>query len=339
MPILRGRYSFTLLRWCSLIYDRVVVIWDPTVQDLARLLAEGRMMLAIPEVIWMTSPPTDLSSPDRWNYIRASDDDREPPEGITCLEVRPDMGEAPAPGSLVLPYTVHPRNFDRSPSASAPGERPIRVFFSGVASFYKDRDLVSRLFGMPCRDDSIAALRKSDLPIHFIDSCNDRARLGREIESGETFPVLVATCRGDMDHWYRELEMASFFLCLPGSHMLMCHNAIEAMACGCIPILAYSNWFQPHLTDGQNALTYGDLESMIRAIRRALSMEPAEVAIMHHAVCDYYRDHLEPRKVAAMARKQVERGELKRLYLNHEDCLTLSRAGQGSALTAGRTVW
>jgi hypothetical protein len=28
---------------------------------------------------------------------------------------------------------------------------------------------------MPCRDDSIAALRKSDLPIHFIDSCNDRA--------------------------------------------------------------------------------------------------------------------------------------------------------------------
>jgi hypothetical protein len=117
MPILRGRYSFTLLRWCSLIYDRVVVIWDPTVQDLARLLAEGRMMLAIPEVIWMTSPPTDLSSPDRWNYIRASDDDREPPEGITCLEVRPDMGEAPPrevwyclirfiPGILTAPHLL-----------------------------------------------------------------------------------------------------------------------------------------------------------------------------------------------------------------------------------------
>jgi hypothetical protein len=94
--------------------------------------------------------------------------------------------------------------------------------------------------------------------------------------------------------WLPTLAQADFFLSPPGIVMPMCHNIIEAMSVGTIPITNYPEWMDPHLQPGVNCLTFDDEDDLIAALQRALTMTPADIARMRGAVIDYYDRHQRP---------------------------------------------
>lgn len=46
--------------------------------------------------------------------------------------------------------------------------------------------------------------------------------------------------------WLDVVAKSDFFLCAPGVQIPLCHNAIESMAVGTIPITNYPDWFFLH---------------------------------------------------------------------------------------------
>jgi hypothetical protein len=210
--------------------------------------------------------------------------------------------------------------------------------FAGNTGFYHDAHFVERLYGVPSRDRCVQWLLSNRKDAVVVDTISGRQKLFSRDSTKAVPCLMICTTKGDRHRWFEELGSTDFFLCLPGSHMLMCHNAIEAMAVGCIPILSYKDWFVPALREGVNCLSYRTVEELGLAIDRALSMSAAEIENLRRCVLDYYRSTLDPVQVSARL-AEVMRG-LSRIhvYVNQEECDTLRRAHSESVLHKGGTL-
>jgi hypothetical protein len=117
------------------------------------------------------------------------------------------------------------------------------------------------------------------------------------LASSEAHPfVMFETQKGGIprDRWVDALANSDFFLACPGVDMPLCHNLIEAMAGGAIPILQYAAYLPTPLGNRVNALTFDDHESLREVIKTALAMSPEEVLRMRVNVHAYYQKHLAP---------------------------------------------
>ena len=114
--------------------------------------------------------------------------------------------------------------------------------------------------------------------------------------------------------------------------MPMCHNIVEGMAAGCIPITNYAGWFWPPLTDGENCLTFTDPPSLLAAVRRALSLPAGEIARLRAGVLEYYDTHLSPTVVPAHIDALPDGATV---YLQTELAGPLSRVQLGSVAFPG----
>lgn len=95
----------------------------------------------------------------------------------------------------------------------------------------------------------------------------------------------------EVSNWLDVISVSDFFLCLPGDYIPMCHNAIEAMAVGTIPIINYPEWFKPHLKHMENCITFTDSDDLLEKIRTALEMEQEKIDEMRENVIRYYENY------------------------------------------------
>ena len=93
------------------------------------------------------------------------------------------------------------------------------------------------------------------------------------------------------EEWRHYLSSANFLFCAPGMTMPMCHNVIEAMSVGVVPIINYQNWLNPSLIDGKNSLLYNSEESIHQVINRALQMNDSEYLVVQKNVIAYYESY------------------------------------------------
>jgi hypothetical protein len=117
------------------------------------------------------------------------------------------------------------------------------------------------------------------------------------LASGVWHPfVMFQTQKGGIprDRWVDALASSDFFLACPGVDMPLCHNLIEAMAGGAIPILQYANYLPSPLENRVNALTFDSTESLRETVKTALGMSQAEVVQLRANVNAYYQKHLAP---------------------------------------------
>jgi hypothetical protein len=96
------------------------------------------------------------------------------------------------------------------------------------------------------------------------------------------------------EDWLETIARSDFFLCLPGSRMPMCHNVIEAMAVGTIPILNYAEWFDPPLRHAETCIEFNSMEELRGRIAEILSLTTDAVQAMRERVIRYHGDHLSP---------------------------------------------
>jgi hypothetical protein len=206
---------------------------------------------------------------------------------------------------IFMPYFMHPVQYQLEMldhlAELRRAVRRVRIFFSGNIS---EENYVNRLPGNKLTRAEICealqgtsgVLRLTDekqfvetfFPNQFTNDCvlNDR--------------LVYAVPDED---WLRTLALCDFFLCLPGSRMPLCHNAVEAMAVGAIPILNYSEWFEPALEDGKNCIEFGTVEELRHRIAEIRNYDAQAIERMRQNVIEYYEANLTP----SAFRKRLER--------------------------------
>jgi len=131
------------------------------------------------------------------------------------------------------------------------------------------------------------------------------------------------------------LSRCDVFLAPPGVFMPLCHNAVEAMAVGCIPLTNYADWFTPRLMHMRNCIEFTDEDDLVEKAKMVLKMEPERLAAMRANVIDYYDRFLDPdrfldRLVAHPARTLT-------VFMITERRSIWERVGEDSVLLADRT--
>jgi hypothetical protein len=103
--------------------------------------------------------------------------------------------------------------------------------------------------------------------------------------------------RIDEHDWLSILSSSSFSLCLPGVHMPMCHNIIESMAVGTIPITQYGYLFNPPLVHGVNCINFVDEQDLLQKIIEIETMTDSSIEEIKNNVIDYFINHLDPTNI------------------------------------------
>lgn len=200
-----------------------------------------------------------------------------------------------AEGRYTLPIPMHPFHYhDGSWADGPPGtERVASVVFAGNVhgpTYHEPRHL--RRFGMRSRIEQIEAIRRASA-VDVDESLPGPPRSGRVyLLDKRDLPI-------GTEGWRAFLARFRFFLALPGQVMPLCHNAVEAMSVGTVPIMheRYAGLFRPELRHRDEVLTYGR-EDLGETLERALGMEEEEFAEISERALGYYRAHLAPDVVA-----------------------------------------
>ncbi len=214
------------------------------------------------------------------------------------LQISYDLRLPRLPNEAVLPFKPYPLLYPHLAAVETINlgqPRPWRAFFAGTVNPRYARPALRLLFGKMSRVETLDVLRNGLRPdeFHALKSTDDPI-------SSPKFVLAGASVRIPAVDWFPTLARGDFFLAAPGGAMPICHNVVEAMAVGAIPILEYPEYLDPPLRDGVNCLAFVGPEGLLEAMRRALKMDRPEILQLRRAALAYYREHLAP---GAFARK------------------------------------
>lgn len=219
------------------------------------------------------------------------------------------------PLSFRLPYFCHPVFYASGHFQTArtlrSGDRARRIFFAGSI----DHASYSRGFNFPI-------MRRGEV----FDTIYDRFARCISADLNEKNDITIIATRDtadtvtkhkiDPDGFLAALSQSDFFICPPGWLMPHCHNMVEAMSVGAIPITNYAHYISSPLVDGVNCLTFSNEQTLVTAIERARNMSAGDIAQMRAAVLAYYDTNLEPAAVGADLRRRLS--GLRRIIVNDE---------------------
>ena len=201
---------------------------------------------------------------------------------------------------VFMPYPVHPllsgAGLPQRMEKLRENEKRLRIFFSGDTEGYTKNRIHYPNTKLPRLEVINTILDKlGSKTIHVKDASSLNQLFDSDFINS---CVIVDTSKFFVDptDWLPGLSKADFFICPPGYVMPMCHNVIEAMAVGTIPIINYPEWFNPDLRHMENCIVFDDKDDLVKKINDVLDMEKQQVAEMRRSVIDYYENHLNPRK-------------------------------------------
>lgn len=239
---------------------------------------------------------------------------------------------------IIMPFPMHPMQSrlerDRLLALRA-SDRKMRVFFSGDTEHYRRVWVRYPKIKLP-REPIVQAVIQRLAEARIL--VEDGAELKRLLD-GPYLNRMVLTAsshvRVEFEDWMPTLARADFFLSPPGIVMPMCHNIIEAMAVGTIPITNYPEWLDPPLQPGINCLAFDTEDDLISVIHQALAMRSEEITAMRERVVDYYERHLRPDLF--IARVEAHPGPVVPIlmYTERNMALNAKRLGRRSILIQG----
>ncbi len=198
---------------------------------------------------------------------------------------------------IIMPYPIHPSHArsdlkDQLKSLRS-SEKKVGIFFSGDTKGYiRNRVRYPK-----------AKLPRLKIVNHILDG------MGKDVLHAGTLSIfqnlkdsyirkciIVDTNKIWVDdkYWLENLARANFFLSPPGIVMPMCHNIVEAMAVGAIPITNYPEWFDPPLTHMKDCIVFDEKDDLIEKLKAALRMDQSKIEKMRNNTIAYYKNHLDP---------------------------------------------
>ena len=292
-----GRYLFVLLKTLASSFSKVAIN-RLSLTDYYRMGTYGRKIFSISNLVVDNSLPAERK--DRLLIYDRSAPDLSGWRSRIRIETDISLAQPDDVPWVLMPYCMHPNVytlFERAEiQALRCSARTLRLFFTGSVrpSLYSGRgfwqtagfDLMSRVQIIDTikanLGDAIAQIdTQEDLdPLLSADAPN-------KIVLGDSQQIYVQP-----RNWLPLLSRCNFFICPPGIDMPLCHNAIEAMAVGTIPLLNYPHWFSPGLEDLHTCISYRTESELIEKVGLICSMPVAQIAEMRENVIHYYETHL-----------------------------------------------
>ncbi len=195
-------------------------------------------------------------------------------------------------GEHALSFGMHPpvALIGVSDETSIDVDRPVRILFAGntnPASY--DHAVLRRRHGVMTRREVVERVKERLVGGHVV---LERPAVRLPAATFLTAEALVPPIPDAQ--WLSTLAQADFFLAAPGTHMPLCHNLVEAMLVGTIPILEYGSYLEPALEDGVNCLAFRGSPSLDRAVERAVAIGPDELLALRVRVREYAARWLAP---------------------------------------------
>ncbi|UZH55645.1 hypothetical protein JRG66_01760 [Salinimicrobium tongyeongense] len=203
--------------------------------------------------------------------------------------------------SYRIPMTMHPLfyhlDYWKTP-VKMNHKRKRSVFFSGNLSSGPYQNFKKEIFKQENRTEICHFLKEGSLykEIEKVEN------LEEYIKSEEDFRVIMidsVKSNINMPLLRPTLSSFNFFLALPGFLVPHCHNLIEALSSGTIPIIHknYAAVMTPPLLNLENAIVFDDLEDLVEKIQYAFNLDDETILKMRKAVQFYYKTNLTPSSV------------------------------------------
>lgn len=283
-----GRY------YCGLVRDLISAGYFPVFTARRATLStfgSSRMKSALlEERLGVVSSTDDLDEP----FFLITDDPLATPElAERIVLVDYEWRRSREKNEIAFPFFMHP-NIDPKRRSPQDDIRVARLFFGGNTREGKyDRTVIRDTYGMLSRREmlEVASATVPTEEIHRPDHADTW------LDSSEYCPfVLCETqkCEIRQDRWLEALAKADFFLACPGVGMPLCHNLIESLAAGCVPILQYGSYLTPPLQHRSNCLAFHDARTLADIVSEIFAMSPEKIADLRANVRAYYDDYLAP---------------------------------------------
>ena len=241
---------------------------------------------------------------------------------------------------LIMPYPVHPLHsgpdLAERLETLRKNQRTVRIFFSGDTKGYTKNRIHYPNTKLP-RLEVIETIQ--DQLGTKITRIRDETAL-KEVFAGDFVNSCVIVDTSSLwvapEDWLPNLSKSDFFICPPGYCMPMCHNVIEAMAVGAIPIINYPEWFNPTLKHLENCIVFDDKEDLINKIEGVLGMDQQEISEMRTRVIDYYEHHLNPSRFISDVESREEHKVIVLMITDKHTVRNAFRLNEKSILITGR---
>lgn len=239
----------------------------------------GREMLAEPYVRWL-SPDQPLPA----NSLVLRDHSRSA-AGLEML-----IGKDSIDGVPTMPYPMHPATL---PFADADSlrkyrstEKRARIFFAGNQKTKYGQEKITRDFGYLSRLAVLETIRNRYRErVLASATAPDLTRESIVLADSRLEPI-------DASQWLATLARFDFFVCCPGAAQPTCHNLIEAMSVGTIPLIEYGSRVTPALRDGVNAILFRGESGLVDAIGRIDQLTDAERNSIRDNAAIFFDEHL-----------------------------------------------
>lgn len=169
-------------------------------------------------------------------------------------------------------------------------ERLNTLFFAGRTRAEEyGRDLLGENYSMLNRLETIEVLRTFEVERGLVA----KNQLAEDEWSKPHDLLLVSNdvCKIPLDKWMEVMAKSDFFLACPGAEMPLCHNVIECIAAGTIPIIEYPKYVKPGLEDGVNCLAFNGASELLVVLQKAMSMSESEKHKMRGSVIEFYQKY------------------------------------------------
>ncbi len=198
---------------------------------------------------------------------------------------------------MIMPFPVHPLQeiygyIPRLPELRN-RKRNFRILFAGDIDKYKRVWVRYPKIKLP-RQEIIETI-KEQLAADKLQLIHDEPSFATAMQADYINKFVIIdndSQRIDNKLWLDTLAKSDFFFSPPGIVMPMCHNIIEAMAIGCIPITNYPEWLHPNLEHGVNCIVFDEKQDLLEQIEAVLAMGEASIASMKQNAIDYYEQFL-----------------------------------------------
>jgi len=181
-------------------------------------------------------------------------------------------------------------------------DRKIGVFFAGAIYDKKDGitkkynyDSLKKQFNVNSRYEVFTSIFEK-LPKEYIYTPDSLETFLNDMESGHLKNKIVLIERNIFsippDKYFNVLLNSNFFIHMAGVAYPFCHNQIESMLAGCVPITQFSRFFSPAFTHELNALLFNSLDELFSLLNDiVLGKYTGHLDSMREEIVNYYKNY------------------------------------------------
>ena len=201
--------------------------------------------------------------------------------------------------TFVMPYLMHPVMYHKGYYKDVVKYRDntsrMKILFAGnVDKKEYSRKVLKERFNKTHRFEVISSLLEPGTTNKIELVTTKEQLLPSKNKYDRLFIVRSSDYKIPFEEWLEVLSRAVFFLACSGSKMPMCHNVVEAMSVGTVPILEYPEFFSPPLVHKKNCIVYSGVDDLHEKIHEVQQMSSDEIEEMRAGAIAYYEQWLTP---------------------------------------------